>query len=51
MPTGKVRARSNGSIARPWLQRAVGTEDVSRAVRFLLETPSITGQIIALDSG
>lgn len=33
------------------LQRAVGTDDVSRAVRFLLETPSITGQIIALDSG
>jgi NAD(P)-dependent dehydrogenase (short-subunit alcohol dehydrogenase family) len=33
------------------LQRPVSAEDVAGAVRFLLETPSITGQIIALDSG
>ena len=33
------------------LRRAVGAGDVACAVRFLLETPSITGQIIALDSG
>src|SRR5262245_32666661 len=33
------------------LQRAVSAADVAGAVRFLLETPSITGQIIALDSG
>jgi NAD(P)-dependent dehydrogenase (short-subunit alcohol dehydrogenase family) len=33
------------------LRRAVNPGDVAAAVRFLLETPSITGQIIALDSG
>jgi NAD(P)-dependent dehydrogenase (short-subunit alcohol dehydrogenase family) len=33
------------------LRRAVSAGDVAGAVRFLLETPSITGQIIALDSG
>src|SRR5262245_28653447 len=33
------------------LQRAVSAGDVAGAVLFLLETPSITGQIIALDSG
>jgi hypothetical protein len=29
----------------------VSADDVAGAVRFLLETPSITGQLIALDSG
>lgn len=33
------------------LKRAVSIEDVPRAVQFLLETPSITGQMIALDAG
>ena len=33
------------------LRRAVSTDDVSSAIRFLLETPSITGQMIALDGG
>ena len=33
------------------LQKPVSAEDVAGAVRFLLETLSITGQIIALDSG
>jgi NAD(P)-dependent dehydrogenase (short-subunit alcohol dehydrogenase family) len=33
------------------LRRAVSAGDVASTVRFLLETPSITGQIIALDSG
>jgi len=33
------------------LQRPVDTADVVRAIRFLLETPSITGQMIALDAG
>jgi NAD(P)-dependent dehydrogenase (short-subunit alcohol dehydrogenase family) len=33
------------------LQRAVGAEDVTAAVRFLLDTRSITGQMIALDGG
>lgn len=33
------------------LQRGVALDEVTAAVRFLLETPSITGQMIALDSG
>ena len=33
------------------LKRVVSTDDVTNAVRFLLETPSITGQMIALDGG
>ena len=32
-------------------QRAVGGEDVTTAIRFLLDTRSITGQMIALDAG
>jgi NAD(P)-dependent dehydrogenase (short-subunit alcohol dehydrogenase family) len=33
------------------LERGVDVEDVTAAIRFLLDTPSITGQTIALDSG
>jgi len=33
------------------LQRAVSAEDVISALRFLLDTKSITGQMIALDAG
>ncbi|MGH6749284.1 MAG: SDR family oxidoreductase [Methyloceanibacter sp.] len=33
------------------LRRGVNIEEVTGAVRFLLETPSITGQMISLDSG
>lgn len=33
------------------LQHAVGAEDVTAAIRFLLDTRSITGQMIALDAG
>jgi NAD(P)-dependent dehydrogenase (short-subunit alcohol dehydrogenase family) len=33
------------------LGRGATVEDVCRAVRFLLDTPSVTGQMIALDSG
>ena len=33
------------------LQRPVGAADVTAAIRFLLDTPSITGQMIALDAG
>ena len=33
------------------LQHAVGADDVTAAIRFLLDTPSITGQMIALDGG
>jgi NAD(P)-dependent dehydrogenase (short-subunit alcohol dehydrogenase family) len=33
------------------LERPVRVEDVTAAIRFLLATPSVTGQIIALDAG
>jgi NAD(P)-dependent dehydrogenase (short-subunit alcohol dehydrogenase family) len=33
------------------LKRVVSTDDVTGAIRFLLETPSVTGQMIALDGG
>jgi NAD(P)-dependent dehydrogenase (short-subunit alcohol dehydrogenase family) len=33
------------------LQQAVGAEEVTATIRFLLDTPSITGQMIALDAG
>jgi NAD(P)-dependent dehydrogenase (short-subunit alcohol dehydrogenase family) len=33
------------------LHRPVSPEDVTAAVRFLLDTPSITGQLIAIDGG
>jgi len=33
------------------LGRGATVDDVCRAVRFLLDTPSVTGQMIALDSG
>ena len=33
------------------LERGVSVEEVTATIRFLLETPSITGQMIALDCG
>jgi hypothetical protein len=33
------------------LQKAISPEDVVGAIRFLLDTPSITGQMIVLDGG
>jgi NAD(P)-dependent dehydrogenase (short-subunit alcohol dehydrogenase family) len=33
------------------LRRPVSADDVAAAIRFLLDTPSVTGQVIALDSG
>ncbi len=33
------------------LQRAPGLEEFGRTVRYLVDTPSITGQVIALDGG
>ncbi|MGD9501168.1 MAG: SDR family oxidoreductase [Methyloceanibacter sp.] len=54
-PVIKHEAQSQSAFEREagatLLQRAVNAGDVAGAVRFLLETPSITGQVIALDSG
>jgi NAD(P)-dependent dehydrogenase (short-subunit alcohol dehydrogenase family) len=33
------------------LQEVVSAEDIVSAIRFLLDTPSVTGQLIALDAG
>jgi NAD(P)-dependent dehydrogenase (short-subunit alcohol dehydrogenase family) len=38
-------------VSATLLERPVSAEDVAAAIRFLLDTPSITGQMIALDSG
>ena len=49
------RAQSEADFAEECrstlLQRGVGIDEVTSAIRFLLDTPSITGQMIALDSG
>ena len=49
------RDQTEAAFEREWqstlLKRRVSVEDVTRAIRFLLETPSITGQMIALDAG
>jgi NAD(P)-dependent dehydrogenase (short-subunit alcohol dehydrogenase family) len=49
------RDQTNAEFEREYqstlLKRPVSIEDVTAAIRFLLETPSITGQMIALDAG
>jgi NAD(P)-dependent dehydrogenase (short-subunit alcohol dehydrogenase family) len=49
------RDQTEADFEREWqstlLKRQVAVEDVVRSIRFLLETPSITGQMIALDAG
>jgi NAD(P)-dependent dehydrogenase (short-subunit alcohol dehydrogenase family) len=48
---GQSRSTFERECSATPLQRAVSAEDVAGAVRFLIKTPSITGQVIALDSG
>jgi NAD(P)-dependent dehydrogenase (short-subunit alcohol dehydrogenase family) len=54
-PVLKSRGQSQADFEREWrstpLGRPVAPEEVIAAIRFLLETPSITGQIVALDAG
>ena len=54
-PVFKSQGQSQADFERECgstlLKRAVGAEDVTAAIRFLLDTPSITGQMIALDGG
>lgn len=38
-------------VSRLPLQQSTEPEDIARAVAYLLETPSVTGQILALDGG
>jgi NAD(P)-dependent dehydrogenase (short-subunit alcohol dehydrogenase family) len=48
---GQSQADFERECGATLLQRPVGEEDVTAAIRFLLETKSITGQMIALDGG
>jgi NAD(P)-dependent dehydrogenase (short-subunit alcohol dehydrogenase family) len=54
-PVFKSEGQSQAAFERECratlLGRAVDAEDVTAAIRFLLDTPSITGQMIALDAG
>ncbi|HSD92042.1 MAG TPA: SDR family oxidoreductase [Methyloceanibacter sp.] len=54
-PVLKSRGQSDAEFEREFattlLGRQVNPDDVSAAIRFLLDTPSITGQMIALDGG
>jgi NAD(P)-dependent dehydrogenase (short-subunit alcohol dehydrogenase family) len=54
-PVLPARGQSEADFARECratlLRRVVSIDDVTNAVRFLIETPSITGQMIALDGG
>lgn len=54
-PVLKSQGQSQAAFERECratlLRRAVDAEDVTAAIRFLLDTPSITGQMIALDAG
>jgi NAD(P)-dependent dehydrogenase (short-subunit alcohol dehydrogenase family) len=49
--SGQTDAEFDAECRATLLKRVVSTDDVTAAVRFLLETPSITGQMIALDGG
>jgi NAD(P)-dependent dehydrogenase (short-subunit alcohol dehydrogenase family) len=48
---GQSDAEFDAECRATLLKRVVSTDDVTAAVRFLLETPSVTGQMIALDGG
>ena len=54
-PVFQNEGQSEGAFEREYratlLQKAVSPEDVAGAIRFLLDTPSITGQMIVLDGG
>lgn len=54
-PTLPSRRQSAEQFARQWsrvpLVRPVAPEEIAAAVRFLLDAPSVTGQMIAVDAG
>ena len=54
-PTLPSRRQSREQFERQWsnvpLARPVAPEEISAAVRFLLDAPSVTGQMIAVDAG
>jgi NAD(P)-dependent dehydrogenase (short-subunit alcohol dehydrogenase family) len=48
---GQTQADFEREYGSTLLHRPVSAEEVIAAIRFLIETPSVTGQIIALDGG
>ncbi len=54
-PTLKGEHQSDEHFRRQWqsvpMRRSTGTDEIAAAIRFILETPSLTGQMIALDGG
>ena len=54
-PTLQSVHQSVDDFAEEWtampLARKVSPEDICRAVRFIIESPTVTGQMIAVDSG
>ena len=48
---GQSQAEFRARMPATLLQRPVDEADVTAAIGFLLDTPSITGQMIALDAG
>jgi NAD(P)-dependent dehydrogenase (short-subunit alcohol dehydrogenase family) len=54
-PTLKSARQSDRDFARQWastpLERGTTPDEIAAAVRFLIEAPSVTGQMIALDGG
>ncbi|MBX3518225.1 MAG: SDR family oxidoreductase [Rhodospirillales bacterium] len=54
-PTLPSLRQTDAQFCRQWskmpLKRAVAPEEIAGAVRFLLDAPSITGQMIAVDAG
>ena len=48
---GQSQADFDQEYRSTLLRRPVSPEDVTAAIRFLLDTPSITGQLIAIDGG
>lgn len=54
-PTLPSARQTADQFARQWskmpLAHAVAPEEISEAVRFLLDAPSVTGQMIAVDAG
>ena len=54
-PTLKGERQSEEHFRRQWqsipMGRSTGTDEIAAAIRFILDTPSLTGQMIALDGG
>lgn len=54
-PTLAAKQQTDAQFERQWralpLQRPVDPQEIARTVRFFVATPSVTGQMLALDSG